>query len=202
MTRAVHVVFGEWTALKMAVEQEWAGSGTRDRALGLLNRVRDGLLASSTVYRDEIEDMLDNALIDDFNIEAEDESPAQLAVLLCTMHEEAKAGTSPTADALLARAAGRRTWVEVPPPPRARGDDDSSDDDCDEDEDGSGAGSSAAPMQEYVRPEPEVDEDGFQTVAPRRGRGKPQGRGGSGDGGSGSGGGGSDCNEGAPMMSD
>ena len=32
-SRAVHAVFGEWTALKLAVENEFAGSGTRARAL-------------------------------------------------------------------------------------------------------------------------------------------------------------------------
>ena len=55
LSRAVHVVFGEWTALKLAVENEWAGGGTRDRALALLCRVRDGLLSAAVVHRDEIE---------------------------------------------------------------------------------------------------------------------------------------------------
>ena len=90
MSRAVHVVFGEWTALRLAVENEWAGGGTRDRALTLLRRVCEGMLASAVVHRDEIEDLLDNALVDDFNIEAEDESPAQVAALLCTLHTEVK----------------------------------------------------------------------------------------------------------------
>lgn len=186
LARAVHVVFGEWTALRLAVENEWAGNGTRARALALLQRVRDGLLAAAVVHRDEIEDLLDNALIDEFNIEAEDESPQQIAVLLCSMHAEARAGATTTADALIARAAGKHTWVEVPPPPRAHGEDSSDDDDGDDDEgDGGGGGrSGAAPMDEDEgagrHAPPEVDEDGFQMVPSRRGRGRPGRGGGSG----------------------
>jgi pre-rRNA-processing protein TSR2 len=181
LVRAVHVVFGEWTCLRLAVENEWAGSGTRGRALVLLQRVVDGLLASAIVHRDELEDVLDTALVDDFSIEAEDESPRQVAELLCALHTEARMGVTTLADQVLARAAGRSTWVEVPPPPRSR-DDDSSDEDCGSDcemgGDGGGGGSGSQargePMDEEAgaRHEPEVDEDGFQVVASRKGRGK------------------------------
>lgn len=178
-TRAVHVVFGEWTALKLAVENEFAGGGTRTRALALLQRVLDGLLASTVVHRDELQELLDIALLDDFNIEAEDDSPQQVAEVLCALHAEALTGSTATAEALLARAAGKQTWVEVPPPPRAAGD--SSDDDCEDDDDdhgggGGGGGGVASAMDDdegasQPRPEPEVDEDGFQMVSSRRGRG-------------------------------
>ena len=80
--RAVHVVFGEWSCLKLAVENEWGGPQTRARALALLKKVLDGLLASAAVHRDELEDLFEAALIDDFNIEAEDDSPQQVAQLV------------------------------------------------------------------------------------------------------------------------
>ena len=182
--RAVHVVFGEWTALRLAIENEWAGGGTRDRGLALLKRVLDGLLSTPVVYRDEIEGVLDLALVDDFNIEQEDDSPAEVAALLHTMHTEARAGVTTTADAVLRRNAGKKSWVEVPPPPKQR-DDSSSSDECDDDDaDGGGGGSSRGPtaMDEddadggggsSRRPPPEVDEDGFEMVQTRsRGRGR------------------------------
>jgi len=179
LVRAVHVVFGEWTCLKLAVENEWGGRQTRERALALLQRVVDGLLASATVHRDELEDMLDTALMDDFNIEAEDGSPAQVAELLVTLHAEAKAGATTTADAVLQRAAGRgdSSWVECPPPPKASGDSsDDDDDDDDDDEGGGGSGGGPSAMEEESdgrgRPAPEVDDDGFQMVL----RGKRGGR--------------------------
>jgi len=60
LTRAVHVVFAEWTALGMAVENEWGGRATRDKALGLLSQVLNGLLTSEVVHADEIEELLDS----------------------------------------------------------------------------------------------------------------------------------------------
>ena len=154
--RAVHVVFGEWTCLKLAVENEWAGHQTRDRALALLKRVLDGLLSSANVHRDELEDVLDTALVDEFNLEAEDESPQQVANLLLTLHAEAKVGATTMADSLLARAATKGpSWVQVPPPPKAKEEssdeeDLGSDDEGMEDDDdgttprGAGAGSSSS----------------------------------------------------------
>ena len=188
-TRAVHVVFGEWTALKLAVENEWGGHNSRDKGLGLLQRVLSGMLSTATVHRDELQDLLDLALLDDFNIEAEDDSPYQVAQLLCQLHAEAKSGQTQTAEQLLQRAAtrGSASWIEVPPPPKVKGEDDSSSDDGDDGEDGDeagggggGAGSSSrrggggdADMMEADEPpapkEPEVDEDGFQMVSSRRG---------------------------------
>ena len=182
LTRAVHVVFGEWTALKLAVENEFSGSGTRERALALLQRVLTALLSNATVHRDELEDLLDLALLDDFNIEAEDESPKEVAMLLCQLHSEAKSGVTTTAELLFARAATKgKSWVEVPPPPRAKTDDSSDDDMGSGDEDGGGGGGgggSSSAMDAEMSGEPRepappvVDEDGFQMVSPRRGRGR------------------------------
>ena len=78
LTRAVHHVFGEWTALCMAVENDWGGQNTRDKALTLLERTLQAL-NTPVVHRDEVEAFLEDALVEDFNIEAEDESPRQVA---------------------------------------------------------------------------------------------------------------------------
>lgn len=183
LSRAIHAVFGEWTVLKLAVENEFAGSNTRDNALALLQRVRDGMLSSPVVHKDELEALLDDALLDDFNVEAEDESPSEVAKLLCQMHAEARAGSTATAEMVLQRMAGKSSWVEVPPPPKVRGEDDSSDDDgADDDEPGATATPSGDAMDvgdevggsSSSRAAPEVDEDGFQMVpskSKRRGRG-------------------------------
>jgi pre-rRNA-processing protein TSR2 len=178
-TRAVHVVFGEWTCLKLAVENEWGGRQSREKGLALLKRVLDGLLGSANVHRDELEDLLDLALLDDFNIETEDSSPREVAELLVRLHAEAKAGGTTTADALLLRAAGKgSSWVEVPPPPKAHDESSDDDDDCDDD-DGDGstprAGGPSAMEAEDVSDAdggaskaPVVDEDGFTMVATRK----------------------------------
>tara|TARA_B100000524_G_scaffold338874_1_gene230708 strand:- start:2284 stop:2604 length:321 start_codon:yes stop_codon:yes gene_type:complete len=57
---AIRVVFGQWTALRLAVENEFAGHATRDKALTLLERVSSGMLgASHQIYVDEIETLLE-----------------------------------------------------------------------------------------------------------------------------------------------
>tara|TARA_B110001452_G_scaffold257570_1_gene251905 strand:- start:1530 stop:2084 length:555 start_codon:yes stop_codon:yes gene_type:complete len=171
---AVRHVFGEWSALKLAVENEWGGHDTRGKALALLERTLQSLNAP-VVHRDEIEMFLDGALMEDFSVEAEDESPRQVAEVLCLLHTEARAGATTTADALAARAT--KTWVDAPlPPGQRRANDDSSDDDEGEEgeegdeamDDGAGGGGSSGGSK---RPEPVVDDDGFQMVTRSKSRG-------------------------------
>ena len=136
LTRAVHHVFGEWTALCMAVENDWGGQNTRDKALTLLERTLQAL-NTPVVHRDEVEAFLEDALVEDFNIEAEDESPRQVAEVLCKLHAEALAGSTATAALLAERAAAKgKSWVDAPLPPGRHRAGDSSDDESDDGEDG------------------------------------------------------------------
>ena len=107
------------------------------------------------------------ALIDEFNIEAEDESPKQVAQLLVQLHNEARSCGWETANALIeqARAKGAQSWVEVPPPPKAAVDSDSDDEGEEGEADGDApmdcGGEPRAPKQPQERI---VDDDGFETV--------------------------------------
>ena len=171
---AVRSVFGEWSALKLAVENEWGGHDTRGKALALLERTLQALNAP-VVHRDEIEVFLEGALVDEFNVEADDESPKQVAELLCLLHAEARAGASTTADALAARAT--KTWVDAPlPPGQRRAGDDSSDEDegeeGEEGEEGMDVGGGGGGSGGSKRPEPIVDDDGFQMVTRSKSRGR------------------------------
>uniref|UniRef100_A0A7S4BXI1 Pre-rRNA-processing protein TSR2 homolog n=1 Tax=Chrysotila carterae TaxID=13221 RepID=A0A7S4BXI1_CHRCT len=166
---AIRGVFASWSALGLAVENEWGGRESREKALALMERITSGLLSSEHVYVDDIESVLDQALLDDFNVEAEDESPRQVAEVLCKLHTEARAGVDETARALLERLAAKRqsSWVEAPLPPKPKREDDSSDEEGEEDEDGDsemggGGGGARAP--------PVVDDDGFQMVTRSRSR--------------------------------
>ena len=198
MLRAVPLVFGEWTALKLAVENQWGGSDTRDKALALLRTVCDGLSSAAVVHRDEIEMLLDQvcdrrdcarraplplsaagpfgqALMDDFNVEAEDDSPSQVAQVLCTLHAEARQGGSATADAIIQKAAahGAATWVDhAPPPPPSRADDSSDDDDGEEGDGGGDAMDTdqGAGGKSGGREPPQVDDEGFTMVTRSRAR--------------------------------
>ena len=174
LTRAVHHVFGEWTAISMAVENDWGGPSTRDKALSLLQRTLQAL-NTPVVHRDEVEAFLEDTLVEDFNIEAEDESPRQVAEVLCKLHAEARAGSTTTAALLAERAAAKgKSWVDAPLPPGRKRAGDSSDDESDDGEDdmdmeGGGGGRGEG----SVRQEPVVDDDGFQMVQTRsRSQGK------------------------------
>lgn len=186
LVRAVHAVFAEWSALSLAVENEFGGRNSREKALGLLNRLVDGLISAAergaNVYVDEIEQIIEVTLIDEFNEVAEDDSPRQVAEVLCTLYREAREGSSATADMLLQRVGTKfnSSWVVVPPPPKAEGD---SSDDEDADDDAmcgsSGMDVEGGGMLEQPKAAPVVDEDGFQMVPTRRGRGcNPHGDGG------------------------
>ena len=111
--------------------------------------------------------------MDDFNVEAEDDSPSQVAQVLCVLHAEARQGGSATANAIIqnAAASGTTNWVDhAPPPPPSRADDSSDDDDSEEgdgdametDQLGGGKSGGRAP--------PQVDDDGFTMVTRSRAR--------------------------------
>ena len=133
------------------------------------------MCSSPQVHADELEDLLELALMDDFNIEAEDESPKQVAEILARVHYEARNGSDETARALIARAEakGTKTWVqgEIEVKKAADSSDDEDLSDAEEGADGGGAsmdtegGSSAGGGGGSKWVPPVVDDDGFQMVA-------------------------------------
>jgi len=169
LRRAIHVVFGEWSALVMAIENLWGGDNSRGKALALLQKVEEGMCSSPQVYADELEDLLERAMIDDFNIEAEDNSPKQVGEILARLHYEARNGGDETAQMLIARAEARGTKTWVQGELEVKKQESSDDEDLSDVEEGAGegqmdtegGGGSGGPK--YVAPE--VDDDGFQTVA-------------------------------------
>jgi pre-rRNA-processing protein TSR2 len=228
----VSLVMAQWTALALAVENEWGGPYSRDKARELAGHVAGwfyGRKGESCCFRsfvvvaaaapslphdaphqppkpnkttehfpDELEEVLEDALVEDFNVEAEDGSPREVAQALCALHDElaaaaataAAAGAAsgplpatatPRLQALRARAAAaaaaRRTSKAAGGGGGGEGsssDDDDEDDDEDSDEEmgeaGGAAGGAAVPPPRAPRPPPVVDEDGFTAVQGRRRR--------------------------------
>ncbi|KAL1520899.1 hypothetical protein AB1Y20_022460 [Prymnesium parvum] len=177
LRQAIRVVFGEWSALVMALENEWGGQASRDKAFALLQKVENGMCTSAQVYADELEDLLDTALVDDFSVEAEDESPKEIAELLAKLHYEARQGVTDTAQLLIARAQakGSKTWVQGELQVRKAADS-SDDEDIDGDDEDEGTHSSAMDTESSGTSRgwapPIVDEDGFQMVS-KGARGRP-----------------------------
>lgn len=127
-------------------------------------------------YADELEALLDDAMLNDFNVEAEDGSPLQVAQSLVAVYHECFQGNYATVQRMQAQAAVGASRSQRAVVPRGEGDeeeDSSSDeggegeDEDEEMEDAEAAGPSHPPQPVG----PVVDEDGFTLVQrPRPGR--------------------------------
>lgn len=122
-------------------------------------------------YADELEALLDEAMLEDFNVEAEDGSPTQVAQSLVAIYNECFQGNYATVQRLQAQAAVGASRSQRARVPGELGDEeDSSSDEEDggegEDEDEEMEDVQAAPSQP---PQPVVDEDGFTLVQRSRG---------------------------------
>ncbi|KAK5575545.1 hypothetical protein RB653_006678 [Dictyostelium firmibasis] len=80
--QAVLRIFKEWTALQLAITNEWGGRTTSERAEDMRQDVLDLFLMGKQVYPDQIEKILDECLSQDLNTVAEDDSCKQVANLV------------------------------------------------------------------------------------------------------------------------
>ncbi|KAF2075374.1 hypothetical protein CYY_003350 [Polysphondylium violaceum] len=78
----VNRIFREWTALQLALTNEWGGRATREAAEEMKQDVLDLFLMGKPVYTDQIEAILDESLSQDLNTVAEDGSYKQVAQLI------------------------------------------------------------------------------------------------------------------------
>jgi pre-rRNA-processing protein TSR2 len=126
----------------------------------------------------ELEDLLDEALQVDFNVQAEDDSPYQVARSLINMHNQVAGGDASYVHSLQQvqpLAAGASQHVPRPIVPGEDAESSSSDDGGDDVENDAGGDGDVEVMDMQVDEQmnfqgPVVDEDGFQVVQ-RRGRG-------------------------------
>ncbi|GLI68605.1 hypothetical protein VaNZ11_013077, partial [Volvox africanus] len=90
----VRLIFAKWTALALAVENQWGGSNSAGKADLLLNDCLDWFYNKREHYVDELEENLDDAILQDFNVEAEDGSPYQIADACVKLYQELAAGST------------------------------------------------------------------------------------------------------------
>ncbi len=221
----VAAAFTQWTALCLAVENEWGGPHSVDKANQIIQDVIDWFygrkgaaphalrmvtalsssqlqqrcsgappptpstptpssfpLTKTEYYVDDLEIELDAAMTQDFNTECEDGSPRQVAITLVELHNQLLRGDTALLDHLRSRQASgagssKRQVVDLDGAEIEGGssssDDDGDDDSMDGDEDGAAPAAvalAAAQQQPAARPQPVVDEDGFELVQGRRGR--------------------------------
>ncbi|PRW61414.1 pre-rRNA-processing TSR2 isoform X1 [Chlorella sorokiniana] len=86
------LIFTRWTALQLGVQNEWGGSKSTQKAQELLQDVIGWFYNTKDPEMCDLQELLDEALQLDFNIQAEDDSPYQVARLLVNMHNQVAAG--------------------------------------------------------------------------------------------------------------
>ncbi|KAI5082991.1 hypothetical protein GOP47_0002734 [Adiantum capillus-veneris] len=87
--QGVGLVLTHWTALQLAIHNEWGGPSSNLKAQQLHNDIFQWMLQSKAPrYIDELEDLLDENLLQQFNTETEDGSLEEVAEKLMSMYEE------------------------------------------------------------------------------------------------------------------
>ncbi|KAK4261515.1 hypothetical protein QN277_004502 [Acacia crassicarpa] len=89
---AIGLVLYSWSALRVAVENEWGGRESRQKAEGLGSDILSWFTQSKEpLYIDDLENMLDEGLIS-LNMVVEDGSIEEVAEKLMILHEECLEG--------------------------------------------------------------------------------------------------------------
>ncbi|KAF3786144.1 Pre-rRNA-processing TSR2-like protein [Nymphaea thermarum] len=92
-SEGIHLILSRWTALRLAVENEWGGRTSRQKFDNLVVDLISWFTSSKDIlYIDELETMLDENMLASFNAEIEDGSIEEVAEQLMTLHEECLQG--------------------------------------------------------------------------------------------------------------
>ncbi|KAM9983511.1 hypothetical protein ACTFIY_000224 [Dictyostelium cf. discoideum] len=172
--QAVLRIFKEWTALQLAITNEWGGNKTSERAEDMRQDVLDLFLMGKQVYSDQIEKILDECLSQDLNTVAEDDSCKQVATLIIQCYNLAINGAYNDMVSLLGpetasvissciKGAGNDSDDEIDAPESEMGDDDYDDEMMDDDDNNNDNNNNNKPKK-YSEP----DEDGWVTVNSKR----------------------------------
>ncbi|KAI9102734.1 Pre-rRNA-processing protein TSR2-domain-containing protein [Phlyctochytrium arcticum] len=177
-TETVQLVFQQWTALQLALDHQMAGHGTTERAQELWEHTCEFFEKYTTaVMAHEIAENLKDFFDEIFNAELDDGSPEQIGETLVALYKEIMT------EGKVDRALAIKEQARGHPPIQSRqgNHDDSSDDDGDEGNDENPTASSESNQAGQAmdvdnsntsRPEPVIDEDGFELVQPRKRRPK------------------------------
>ncbi|CAM9706253.1 unnamed protein product [Ectocarpus fasciculatus] len=84
----VKSALNQWTALRLAVENNWGGGDSERKAALLEEGVMNMFKTKKEIYKDEVENFLADFLDDSFSTYAEDDSPAQVAMMLVEMFSQ------------------------------------------------------------------------------------------------------------------
>ena len=92
LLRGIEAVFERWTALTLAIQNEWGGQNSVLKARALVEETLEFLQKEKK--NDSIEDFLFDCIAEDFNVQLEDESHEEVGKVLRQMREECAKGES------------------------------------------------------------------------------------------------------------
>jgi pre-rRNA-processing protein TSR2 len=159
------------------VQHEWGGPDSADKRAWLAGAVADLFGERPDTDADDVEELLLQALEDEFKVVLEDGSERQVAAVVVRLRRETAAGEFRGVEELW------RGWRERGGEQRVSGvrggaeeeDEDDEQDDDDDDDDGDDDVDEDVEMDDAPalvsaprRPEPDVDDDGFTKVARRK----------------------------------
>ncbi|CAL5222778.1 g5191 [Coccomyxa viridis] len=173
----VLLVFKRWTALCLALDGQWGGSGSADKAQIIYEETLDWFYKKKEHYADDLGMDLEDSFESDFNAKLEDGSPYEVAKVLVLLHNELLQGSAETLDRLRRQApadvsGSKQQTVDNDGAVISQGQEDgsSSDSGSSDGEDGDAAMGDVQ-QAEKQHAGPVIDEDGFQLVQRSRGRG-------------------------------
>lgn len=183
-------VFRQWTALELAVHNQWGGPDSARNAEAMVNEIIDLFLNThERIYKDDVSLILDDILESQFNVVCEDESTEEIGDILCRMFNQCYCGDFTLVTETLRKEHLRHEVVKKSQGLSATGDNMESDDEDDADQLNENqsevmSASNAAlngtifnmgnmdtdvePKPTFVKPPPIIDEDGFETVVKHR----------------------------------
>ncbi|XXG77163.1 hypothetical protein AAC387_Pa08g1370 [Persea americana] len=93
LSEGISLLLSRWTALQMAVQNEWGGRDSLQKSTQLSSDIFNWFSQSKGPhYIDDLENMLDECMVLSFNTEIEDGSVEEVAEQLMIMHEECLQG--------------------------------------------------------------------------------------------------------------
>ncbi|XP_010272871.1 PREDICTED: pre-rRNA-processing protein TSR2-like [Nelumbo nucifera] len=177
LAEGISLVLSRWTALQVAIENEWGGRDSCQKSEQLALSIFSWFSQSKEPhYIDDLENMLDESMVFSFNTEIEDGSIEEVAEKLMIMHEDCLQGNYESIEKLRKSNSGKEA-ISQSRKVINEDDEDSSDDEVsdmmlDEPKPRLNPIPKAKPVDEkQIRETVEV-EDGWSVVGPRRNKGK------------------------------
>lgn len=166
-------MLSKWSALTFAIQNNWGGPNGSDKRDWLAGALSDIFLERPETDAIDVEEILLQALQDEFGVDVDDESEVGVASQILALRKETLEGNFSSVDAMQER------WVQtkgkevvVTGVLQGQHSDDEDDEDNDEVEDDD-VDMAEAPQLISVpreRSMPEVDEDGFTKVVGKKNR--------------------------------